>query len=79
MMTGKKIWFYNAELPIRIAPTVANNKVLVQTIDNTLIALNATTGVISGTPTDIGNFSFTVTATYDGSGSKSAAYTLAVA
>lgn len=45
MMTGKKIWFYNAELPIRIAPTVANNKVLVQTIDNTLIALNATTGV----------------------------------
>lgn len=44
MTTGKKIWFYNAEMPIRIAPTVANDKVLIQTIDNTLIALNAASG-----------------------------------
>ena len=44
MTTGKKIWFYNAEMPIRIAPTVANDKVLIQTIDNTLIALNAVSG-----------------------------------
>lgn len=43
------------------------------------LSLNATTGVISGTPTDTGNFSFTVTATYDGAGSMSAAYTLTVA
>jgi len=45
MMTGKKIWFYNAEMPIRIAPTVANDRVLIQTIDNTLIALNAANGL----------------------------------
>ena len=44
MITGKKVWFYNAGMPIRIAPTVANDRVLVQTIDNTLIALNAQTG-----------------------------------
>lgn len=44
MTTGKKIWFYNAEMPIRIAQTVANDKVLIQTIDNTLIALNAASG-----------------------------------
>ncbi len=31
-------------MPIRIAPTVANDKVLIQTIDNTLIALNAASG-----------------------------------
>ena len=34
MITGKKVWFYNAGMPIRIAPTVANDRVLVQTIDN---------------------------------------------
>lgn len=45
MMTGNKIWFYNAGMPIRIAPTIANNRLLVQTIDNTLISLNATTGI----------------------------------
>ena len=44
MITGDKVWFYNAGMPIRIAPTVANDRVLVQTIDNTLIALNAQTG-----------------------------------
>lgn len=44
MTSGKKIWFYNAGMPIRIAPTIANNRLLVQTIDNTLISLNATTG-----------------------------------
>lgn len=45
MITGKKVWFYNAGMPIRIAPTVANDRVLVQTIDNTLIAVNAQTGL----------------------------------
>ena len=45
MITGKKVWFYNAGMPIRIAPTVANDRVLVQTIDNTLIAINAQTGI----------------------------------
>ena len=44
MTSGKKIWFYNAGMPIRIAPTIANNRLLVQTIDNSLISLNATTG-----------------------------------
>ncbi len=44
MMTGKKLWVYNAELPIRIAPTVSDNYVFVQTIDNILIALNAENG-----------------------------------
>lgn len=44
MINGKKIWRYNAELPIRIAPTVSSSYVFVQTIDNTLIALNAENG-----------------------------------
>lgn len=44
MMTGKKLWIYNAGLPIRIAPTVSDDYVFVQTIDNILIALNAKTG-----------------------------------
>ena len=44
MISGKKIWRYDAETPIRIAPTVAEDKVLVQTIDNLLIALNPETG-----------------------------------
>lgn len=43
------------------------------------LTLNSTTGVISGTPTDAGNYSFTVTATFDGAGTVSAAYTLNVA
>lgn len=44
MMTGKKIWFFNAQTPVRIAPTVNGGKVFVQTIDNTLIALDASNG-----------------------------------
>lgn len=44
MMTGKKLWFYNAQTPMRIAPTVNAGKVFVQTIDNTLIALDAANG-----------------------------------
>lgn len=44
MMTGNKLWVYNAGLPIRIAPTVSDRYVFVQTIDNTLTALNAQTG-----------------------------------
>lgn len=44
MLTGKKLWFYNAQTPMRIAPTVNAGKVFVQTIDNTLIALDAANG-----------------------------------
>lgn len=44
MMSGKKLWIYNAGLPIRIAPTVSDKYVFIQTIDNTLTALNAQTG-----------------------------------
>ena len=43
------------------------------------LTLNASTGVISGTPTATGSSSFTVTVTYDGGGSAEADYTLAVA
>jgi len=42
------------------------------------LTLNATTGAISGTPTAAGNASFTVTATFAGSGVATAAYTLNV-
>ena len=41
---GKVKWEYFAKTPIRIAPTVGGGKVFVQTIDNTLFALNAATG-----------------------------------
>lgn len=41
---GKVKWNYFTKTPIRIAPVAGNNKVFVQTIDNTIIALNATTG-----------------------------------
>lgn len=44
MKTGKEIWRRDYETPFRIAPTVANNKLFVQQIDNTLIALNADSG-----------------------------------
>lgn len=44
MLTGKEIWRRDYETPFRIAPTIANNKLFVQQIDNTLIALNADTG-----------------------------------
>ena len=44
MKTGKEIWRYDTEMPIRIAPTIQGARVLVQTIDNTLIALDALNG-----------------------------------
>ena len=44
MKTGKEIWRYDTEIPIRIAPTVQNGRLLIQTIDNTLIALDANNG-----------------------------------
>lgn len=44
MVTGKKIWRYDSETPIRIAPTVANNKIIIQTMDNLLITLDANDG-----------------------------------
>ena len=44
MKTGKEIWRFNEKAPIRIAPTVANGVVFVQTIENALIALDAQTG-----------------------------------
>lgn len=44
MVDGKTIWRYNGELPYRIAPTVSNDYVFVQSIDNTLTALRASDG-----------------------------------
>ncbi len=44
MMTGDVLWRKDLEMPIRIAPTVGASKVFVQTIDNTLFALNADNG-----------------------------------
>lgn len=44
MMNGKEIWRHDIDVPIRIAPTVNDGKIFVQTIDNSLIALNADTG-----------------------------------
>lgn len=44
MVSGKKIWRYEAGTPIRIAPTVAGGKVIIQTMDNLLVALNANDG-----------------------------------
>lgn len=46
MFDGKKLWRTSLEMPIRIAPTVAANRVLVQTLDNTLAALDADDGHI---------------------------------
>ncbi|MBB4632931.1 Ig domain-containing protein [Sphingosinicella soli] len=43
------------------------------------LALNSATGEISGTPTAAGDYTLTVTATFDGAGTASAAYTLNVA
>src|SRR5579872_4354007 len=40
------------------------------------ITLNSATGVISGTHTGTGSFSFTITATFDGAGEDDVAYTL---
>lgn len=44
MVTGKKQWSYDAELPIRIAPTIGGGYVFIQTVDNRLMALNASNG-----------------------------------
>ena len=44
MRTGEPLWYYNAANPIRIAPTVDNNIVFVQTIANELVALDASDG-----------------------------------
>ncbi len=44
MKDGSKIWQYDAQTPIRIAPTINNAKLFVQTINNDLIALNTQTG-----------------------------------
>lgn len=44
MLTGNELWRYDTTSPIRIAPTVNANRVFVQTMDNTLIALDADNG-----------------------------------
>lgn len=44
MKSGKILWRFDNEAPIRIAPTVDAGKVFVQTIENNLIALDADTG-----------------------------------
>ncbi|MBQ7633514.1 MAG: PQQ-binding-like beta-propeller repeat protein [Alphaproteobacteria bacterium] len=41
---GSKIWERNLGMPLRIAPTVAANKVFVQSADNHFFALNAGSG-----------------------------------
>ncbi len=42
--SGKIKWQYFAKTPIRIAPTAGGGKLFVQTIDNTLLALDASSG-----------------------------------
>lgn len=44
MKTGNPIWYFEAQNPMRISPTVDGNMLFVQTIANELIALDATTG-----------------------------------
>ncbi|MBS4774204.1 MAG: PQQ-binding-like beta-propeller repeat protein [Proteobacteria bacterium] len=44
MFDGKKLWKTSLEMPIRIAPTVAANRVIVQALDNTLAVLDAQDG-----------------------------------
>ena len=44
MKTGAPVWYYNAESPIHIAPTIDNNIVFVQTLSNKLVALDALNG-----------------------------------
>lgn len=41
---GQQLWRFDTEMPFRIAPTTANGFVFVQTLDNTLLALNAESG-----------------------------------
>jgi len=44
MRDGTPIWYYEATNPVRIAPTIDNNILFVQTIANELIALEASSG-----------------------------------
>lgn len=44
MFDGKKLWKTSLETPIRIAPTVAANRVIIQSLDNTLAVLDAQDG-----------------------------------
>ncbi|MGF1561608.1 MAG: PQQ-binding-like beta-propeller repeat protein [Geminicoccaceae bacterium] len=44
--TGEEIWRRNLKLPLRAAPTVAGDRVLVLSADNQLFALNGTDGSI---------------------------------
>ena len=44
MVSGKKVWAYFSDTPIRIAPTVNKGLLFVQTIENKLIALDPQTG-----------------------------------
>lgn len=44
MRDGQKLWKASLETPIRIAPTVAANRVIVQSLDNTLAVLDAQDG-----------------------------------
>lgn len=46
MLDGEQIWRKDMEMPIRIAPTVNAGRVLVQSFDNTLSALDAENGEI---------------------------------
>lgn len=42
--TGQQIWRQEADIPVRTAPTVCGAKVLVQTIDNQVLAFEAANG-----------------------------------
>ncbi len=42
--TGEIIWRKDFNVPLRVAPVVANNKIFVQTIDNQLLCLDASNG-----------------------------------
>ena len=46
MKTGNILWRKDLNMPIRIAPTVADNKLLVQTFNNTLFVMEATSGEV---------------------------------
>lgn len=46
MMDGKEIWRAETGMPLRIAPTVSAGRVLVQSLDNTLTALDADDGSV---------------------------------
>lgn len=46
MTNGEQIWRKDLDMPIRIAPTVNSGRVLVQSFDNTLTALDADNGEV---------------------------------